>query len=191
MSESKKLLIGFGVVAVICCCAAGTAFLAMREFGRKMDNFASGEPTAVARIRENIAAFEIPPGYSPIAMSFLGYDVVSLTPDRSGPGMMIMLMQYSSFAAGSAEQMEEQLRQAAERQVGRPGASMQVVEVRQEVIRGETVEVTVSEGTFEGLIMRQWTAIFSGNQGPTILMVQAPLEAWDEDLLEKFITSIR
>ena len=191
MSESKKLLIGFGVVVVICCCAAGLAYFALMQFGRKMENVVNGDPATIAQIQENIAEFDIPPGYTPIAMSFLGYDMVSLTPADPNGGMTIMLMQYSGFISGSPEQMEGQLRQAAEQQSGQPGTSMQVVEIREETIRGKLVTVTVSEGGFQGFTMRQWTTLFDGNNGPTILMVQGAVETWDEGLIKDFIASIR
>lgn len=190
MTESKKLLIGFGVVAVICCCAAGLTYFTFREFGRKMETLVDADPASVARTRENIAEFEIPPGYTPVAMSFFGYDMVSLTPENSGRGMTIMLMQYSGLARGNPEQMKQQLRQAAEQRAGRPGSSMQVVEVREETIRGEPATVTISEGGFQGFTMREWTTLFEGNSGPTILMVQGPVEFWDEQLLQDFIRSI-
>jgi len=191
VSESKKLLIGFGVVVVICCCAAGMTYFVFRQFGRKMENFVTANPTSVAQSREDIAEFDIPPGYSPMAMSFLGYDMISLTSEDPNSSMAIMLMQYSGFMSGSPEQMEQQLRQAVEQQSGQPGTSMHVVDIHEDTIRGKPVTVTVSEGGFQGFTMRQWSTLFDGNNGPTILMIQGAVETWDEELLKDFIASIR
>ena len=78
MNESKKLLIGFGVVLAVCACTAGVAFFAFREFGKRVGNAFSGDPTSVARIQAEIAQFEIPPGYETVAINMFNYDMVTL-----------------------------------------------------------------------------------------------------------------
>ncbi len=190
MKESKKLMIGFGIVGVLCLCAAGIAYFAFRQVGERVSNFIEGDPTSIAKSQDEIAKFDIPPGYRPMAMSFLNYSMVSLFPEGDSSGMTIMMIQYTGMTAASQEQMEEQLRQTAEQQSGQPGVSMRVVDTYEEVIRGETVTVTVSEGSYESFVMRQWMAIFKGNKGPTILMIQGPTSQWDDQLVEDFIRSI-
>jgi len=192
MSESKKLLIGFAVVGVICVCIAGISFLGFRSFGKGIENAVSGEPTSVAKAQEKIAEFDIPPGYEPLAMSMFVYDMVYLTPaEDSGTDPMIMLMQYSKFSSGDPEQMAEQLRQAAEQQTGQSGLSMETVDTFEEIIRDQTVTVTVSEANYQGFTMRQWVTIFQGNNGPVILMIQGTAETWDDQLVDDFVKSIK
>jgi len=191
MSESKKLLIGFAIVGMICMCIAGVTFLGFRTLGNRFEDMANGEPTSVARAQEKIAEFDIPPGYEPMAMSMFVYDMIYLTPSDSEYDPMIMLMQFSRATAGDPEQMAEQLRQAAEQQTDQPGLSMEMVDSFEEVIRGQTVTVTVSEASYQGFTMRQWVTIFQGNKGPVILMIQGIAETWDEQLVDDFIKSIR
>ena len=191
MSESKKLLIGFAIVGVICICIAGVTFFGFRILGSRFEDMANGEPTSVARAQEKIAEFDIPPGYEPMAMSMFVYDMIYLTPADSEYDPMIMLMQFSRATAGDPEQMAEQLRQAAEQQTDQPGLSMEMVDSFEEVIRGQTVTVTVSEASYQGFTMRQWVTIFQGNKGPVILMIQGIAETWDEQLVDDFIKSIR
>ena len=191
MSESKKLLIGFAVVGVICVCIAGISFLGLRTLGNRFEDMTNGEPTSVARAQEKIAEFDIPPGYEPMALSMFVYDMISLTPIDSENDPMIMLMQFNKSTSGDPEQMEKQLKQAAKQQSGRPGMSMQVVDTFEEVIRGETVTVTVSEANYQGFIMRQWMTVFQGNKGPVILMIQGPTRTWDDQLVDDFIKSIK
>lgn len=100
-------------------------------------------------------------------------------------------MQYSKFSSGDSEQVAEQLKQAAEQQSGRPGMSMKVVDTFEDVIRGQTVTVTVSEANYQDFIMRQWVTIFQGNNGPVILMIQGPASTWDDQLIDDFIKSIK
>ena len=190
MSESRKLLIGFGIVALLCLCAVGTAYFAFRQVEKQVGQAFNTDPTSIARVRQNIAEFEIPPGYRPLTISMFNYDMVNLVPETSSSGMSILMMQYTGLASRNREQMEEQLRRSAQQQSGRPGVPMQLVETRAVSIRGETVTVTISEGNYQGFIMRQWTTVFQGNKGPTILMIQGPVDAWDDQVLDDFLKSI-
>jgi len=155
-----------------------------------MKDVVNGDPTNIAQVQAEIAKFTIPPGYKPFAINMFNYNMVTLTPVSSKSGMMIMLMQYRGLVSGNSEQMEEQLRQAVERQSNQSGTSMQVVDMHEEIIRKQTVTVTISEGQYQTFTMRQWSAVFKGNNGPTILMVQGAVETWNKQLLEDFIKSI-
>lgn len=190
MSEGKKLLIGFAVVGGICSCMAIVAFFGLRQFGQQVDNMVSGDPTAVAQAQEKIADFDMPPGYQSMAMSMFIYDMITLTPSNSN-NPMILLMQYNGVMSGNQEQIEQQLREAAEQQNPQPGMSMQVVNTFDIVIRNETTTVTVSEGRNSGIVFRQWITVFEGNSGPVIFMAQGDSEGWDEKLLMDFLASIR
>ena len=190
MKESKKILIGLAVVGTICLCMVGIGFFGLREFGKRVENMASGDPTAVAQMREKIADFDVPPGYRVTGMPLVVYDMIMLMPDQSS-GPIITLMQYSNVTNMNREELEQGLRQAAEQQSQKPGTSMQVVDSFETTVRGETVTVTVSEGSNQGLVMRQWITIFEGNNGPVIFMAQGIADYWDDQLLKDFLSSIR
>jgi hypothetical protein len=190
MSEGKKILIGIGVIAALCVCVMGVTYFTFAQLGKKMANIANAEPTSIARVQERVAKFDIPAGYHPLAMSFMGYDSITLIPETATSGMTITLMQYGGVMAGNDEQVREQLKQAMEQQNGVQGTSSTVVETREETIRGETVTVTVSETSLQGMTMRQWMTVFEGNGGLTMLMIQGPAALWDDQLVEDFIASI-
>ncbi len=190
MKESKKILIGLAVVGSICLCMVAVGFFGLREFGKRVGSMASGDPTAVAQMQDKIADFDVPPGYRATGMPLVIYDAVMLMPEQSS-GPMIMLMQYSRVTNANREEIEQGLRQAAEQQSQQPGTSMQVVDSFETVVRGDTVTVTVSEGSSQGLVMRQWITIFDGNNGPVIFMAQGIAEYWDDQLLKDFLSSIR
>ncbi len=185
MNESKKLLIGFAIVGMLCCVVSVVTLLLFREVGNRAERMFNGEPTTVAEIRERMVDFETPSGYETTTMSMLIYDMVILEPVGLD-GSMIMLMQYNSIMSASPAQMEQQLRQSAQQQGNQAGAPMHYVETIEREIRGETVEITLSEGSG----MRQWLAVFEGKKGMTLLMVQGPVESWDDELLDDFIASI-
>jgi len=184
-------LIGFVIVGLICCCITGAAFLVFRNFGRNIENMVNGDPTQLAKAQEKIVGFDVPPGYTPMAMSMFIYDMVYLMPAEVDDGTMIMLMQFNGPTSGTPEQVEEQFRQVAEQQNDQPGISLSVVDSFEEVIREQTVTVTVSEGNYQGIVMRQWMTFFQGNNGVVYLMIQGPVDSWDEELVDDFIKSIR
>ncbi len=191
MKESKKLLIGFGIVGVLCLCAAGVSFFAFREFSKRMENIISTDPASVEQVKQNIADFDTPEGYAPTVMSFLVYDMIDLRSEDYANRTNIIMLQSNTFLSGNSEQVKAQLRQAMERQNNNPGMSMKLVDTYHEVIRGETVNVTISEGSTQNITMRQLLTIFTGNRGLVILMIQGPVEDWDDQFAEDFIASIR
>ncbi len=189
MSESKKMLIGFSVIAMICICVMGVTYFSFRRMGEKMETIANGDPATVAKVQKRIANFDVPEGYKPVGMSFLGYDMINLIPEHSSSSATITMIQYNGLISDQA-QMEQQLHQMAEQQSGMPGGSSTVVETYEETIRGETVEVTVTETSFEGVTIRQWMTLFEGNKGPTLLMIQDTVGSWDDQFVDDFIASI-
>ncbi len=192
MSESKKLLIGFAIIGVLCLCVAVAGVVSFREFGNRAKKLVSGDPTSVAQVQDNIAEFDIPSGYKASAMNMFVYDIIMLTPDSTSKrAPTIMLMQYNGIISGNSAQVEQQLRQAAEQQSGQSGTPMQIVDSFDKEIRGETVTVTVSEGKYESITTRQWMTVFKGNRGPTILMIQGIVKYWDDQIIEDFIESIK
>lgn len=186
-NKNRTVWIIVGVVSVLCIIACAVTFLVLGKMGSDMFNF---NPTDVQAVSDEIAQYDMPPGYKPVmSMSFPSmYDMVALANDS---GTMIMLMQFTGNMGLSEEQMQEQMRQSFEQQSGQGGVQMQVVETREDTIRGQKVTITVSEGTNQGVTMRQWMTVFAGNGGPTVLMIQGSASNWDDDLITNFIHSIR
>jgi hypothetical protein len=84
------------------------------------------------------------------------------------------------------------MRRSFEQQSGRRGLDMHVVEVRRMVIRGQEVDVLISEGTDEsGFVLRQWMSVFPARSGTGMVMIQGLDEFWDEAVAEGFLKSIR
>jgi len=189
-NKSKTVWIVVGVIAGLCLIACVIGFFVFRQVGSKM---IKTNPADVATVSDKIAEYDMPPGFEAKAsMSLFVYDMVVLAPTQPGANsMMIIMMQFSSGANMSREEMQQQMQQAYQQQGGAGGVQMQVVETREETIRSETVTVTISEGTTEGVTLRQWMTVFRGNGGPTVLMIQGATSDWDEELVTNFIHSIR
>ena len=192
-NKNRNIWIAVAVVGVLCLVACGVAFLVFRQVGTKVTEAIKTDPSDVSAVSDKIAQYDLPPGYeAQMSMSLFVYDLVVIGSSQTGSSsMMIMLMQFNNGAGLDQAQMEEQMRQAFEQQGGQPGMQMKVVETREEIIRGEQVIVTISEGASQGITLRQWITVFKGNGGPTMLMIQGTTSDWDEELILNFIHSIR
>lgn len=192
-NKSRNIWIAVGVVGALCLAACVVAYFLIRQVGTQFGEAFKTDPADIAVVSDKIAQYDLPSGYkAQVAMSIMMYDMVIIGPSSPGSNsMMIMLMQFNGDVGMTQEQMQEQVRQSFEQQSGQRGAPMTVVETRQETIRGEQVTVTVSEGTAEGVTMRQWMTIFQGNGGLTVLMIQGSTSDWDEEAVINFIHSIR
>ncbi|HCR71910.1 MAG TPA: hypothetical protein DIW23_10740 [Anaerolineae bacterium] len=186
--NTKRIIITIGIILILCCFVTLMASVVIYGLSKEVDKRINVGPQDAQQVRENIATFDLPPDYELAAgMSIFFYDMVSLLPEKNGYLPSIMLVQYSGFTVGDNEKMEEELRNAAQQQGGQPGISVPIVGEFETVIRGEVTTVTVSEDTK----MRQWTAVFEGNLGPTLFMAQGHISGWDEQLLMDFLASIR
>jgi hypothetical protein len=192
-NKNRNIWIAVGVVGGLCLIACVIAFFVVRQVGTKVGEAIKTDPADVSAVSDKIAQYDMPPGYkTQMSMSLFVYDMVMIGPSQTGSSsMIIMLMQFNNGAGLDQAQMEEQMRQAFQQQGGQPGAQMKVVETREETIRGEQVAVTISEGTSQGISLRQWMAVFKGNGGPTVLMIQGTISDWDDELVADFIKSIR
>ncbi len=194
-NKNKWIWIGLGAALLFCCCAVLAAILVFRQAGKTIQDGMKTDPESAAQAAHKIADYDLPPGYQEqMSMDILFYSFVIIAPDtdaQTTTSPIIMLAQFSQ-AGMDRQQMEQQLRQAFEQQSGRRGADMQVVEVKNMVIRGEEVEVTIFEGTdANGYVMRQLVTSFPGKDGTAMLMVMGSPSAWDDNLIDDFIKSIR
>lgn len=192
-NKSRNIWIAVGVVGALCLVACVVAYFVIRQVGTQVGEAIKTDPAEVAAVSDKIAQYNLPPGYkAQMSMSILMYDMVVIAPSQSGSNsMMIMLMQFNGDVGMSQEQMQEQVRQSFEQQSGQGGAPMTVVETRQDTIRGEQVTISISEGESAGVKMRQLMTVFTGDGGPTVLMIQGAVSDWDEQLILNFIHSIR
>lgn len=194
-NKNKWIWIGLGAALLFCCCAVLAAYLVFRQAGQTLQDGMKTDPESAAQAAHKIADYDLPPGYQEqMSMDILFYSFVIIAPDtdtQPTTSPLIMLAQFSQTGM-DREQMEQQLRQAFEQQSGQRGADMQVVEVKNMVIRGEEVEVTIFEGTdTNGYVMRQLITSFPGKDGTAMLMIMGSPSIWDDDLIDDFIESIR
>jgi hypothetical protein len=193
-NKNKWIWIGLGAALSFCLCSALVGYLVFRRIGQQVQEGLKTDPESAARAGHAIADYELPPGYQEQgSMDILFYSFVIIAPEGAGLSNdpMIMLAQFTQPGM-DRKQMEQQMRQSFEQQMGQGGANMQVVEVKKMVIRGEEVEVTIFEGSDQnGNVVRQLITTFPGKDGTAMLMIMGPAQAWDQNLIDDFIESLR
>jgi hypothetical protein len=191
VSNTRKWLIGIGIVGILCVIACGVMFLLLRQAGSQIAQSIKTDPTGVAQVSARIADFDLPPNYVQAAgASILIYDFVMYEPADHIPGMTIMLMQFKTGTAYSTQQMQ----QALERQSGQSSGTMKVVSSYKTTIRGQPSTVVIEESTSNyqaGFVLRQLETTFQGKGGTVMLMMTGETDTWDQSLADKFIASIR
>jgi hypothetical protein len=193
MNRNLKIaLIILAVVLILCLCLCAGGLIVFRLLGRSMGNMVSMVPTQAAQVGSQIAEFEAPPGFEEGSIEFLGFQVVFLHGSGSQANTTIIMMQFPQSMAFSEEQMRQQMETFANQQAGPMGLNLSVTGEAEAQVKGETVTFTVLEGQSDnGMAYRQWTGVFAGRGGPTFLTVTAPVDEWDQTLLDNFLASIQ
>lgn len=193
MNRNLKIaLIILAVVLVLCLCLCAGGWLVLRILGETVGNTVTTDPTQAAQVAGEIATFEAPPGFEQGSLEFFGFQAVFLQGSGSQADMTIFMMQLPPAMALSPEQMRQQMETFANQQVAPLGLDLNLVGETEAQIRGETVTISILEGTSNsGSQYRQWAGIFEGRGGPTFLTITAPLGDWDQALIDDFLASIQ
>ena len=191
MTKNQKIMIGVGAAVLFCLCACGVAYFAFRSLGQQLGH--AGDPAYVSNVADKIAKYDIPPGYSEQMAIDLGlYRTVSLVATEDSTKPMIMLMGYNQSMGVDNQQMQEQLQRSFEQQTGTPGMTWTTVDERKMTIRGQDVNVIIREGQINGgFTLRQLVAVFEGENGTVLIMIQGEAAGWDDDLINEFLASIQ
>lgn len=193
MSRNMKIvLIVIAAITGICCLllAVAAAFVP-----RMMSSFAENafveDPEAAAEVGESIVDYQLPPGYQEeMAMNIVGTRMVVIAPTNR-TGVVIMLMQLPGIAQLDPGQMQQQMEEAFSQQTGEQNFSMQTVATEEVTINGQATTLTRREGTNEqGEQFRQVTIPFQGKSGAAMMMIMGEPGAWDEEAVDRFITSM-
>lgn len=183
--NTKIALVVVGSLSLICVLACvGVALLGGRIAGQVFTT----DPQQARDIGRQIADYTPPPGYTEqMSMNVLTAKWVIIGPAGRN-GVIFMLMQALGMRR---EQIELQMRQAVQAQLG-TGGSLTLVDTRNVIIKGRPVDMTYYEGaTRGGARMRQAFAEFDAKRGTALLMVAGEASAWSQAVVDQFIASIK
>ncbi|MBI5878642.1 MAG: hypothetical protein HZB53_13415 [Chloroflexi bacterium] len=188
MSRNAKIaLVVVGCLSLMCVLLCAAALLVG---GRAAGQVFSTDPEQAREVGRQIADYTAPPGYAErMSMNVLASKWVMIGPAAGHSGLIFMLMQASGMRR---EQMEAQMRQSLQAQLGTGGDPQTLVETRNVLIKGKPVALSIYEGSARGgNRLRQAFAGFDGKSGATLLMVTGVMDEWDDAVVEQFIASIK
>jgi hypothetical protein len=193
---TKIILIVVGSVIVLCACATVTVFATglwtFRTVTKIADQTVSENPQEVVRVGAEIADYEIPEGFgSPVSFHIGDMTMIRY---RTQDEMSYILL--AQFPEGTSINLEEILR-LMEEGTNDPNnvwytADTKIVEQRPVTICGQETTLNVSEGiNIDRRDYRYATAKFEGRGGPALVMVATPVDIWDSEMVDDFISSIQ
>ncbi len=193
---SRELKIALGVVGglvAVCCLIFGILALVMPRMTEQfMETAFTEDSEQAADVAKSILDYDLPDGYlEESAMDFAGMKMVMIVANDE-PGMAFMLMQFSAAMQMNEADMQRQMEESFSRQMGQGGIQMQVVDTDEVVINGETVELTIMEGSGStGEAARQVMGVFPANDGsPAMIMIVGLATEWDTDAYNHFFNSV-
>jgi hypothetical protein len=194
--STKTILAIIGSVLFVCACmTAGTFATGLWSFGKLVrwaDQSVSEDPQTAVRVGSEIADFDIPDGFgSPYSIHFEAVTIVAYK--SVSEKSHILLAQFPEGTSINAEQMLKEIEQGS----GDPNSiwyntKTELTEQKPVIIRGQECTLNISEGTSsDGIEFGMATAKFDGKSGPALVLVAGPLDEWDDEMVEEFISSIQ
>jgi hypothetical protein len=189
MSRTTKIvLVVASTLLASCCMLAVAAVLLLPRF---FSNAISEDPQRIRQIASQIVDYTLPSGYAEqFGLDFFTSQAVIIgRPDRRG--LTITLMQFTT-AGTNREQMEQQMRRVLQNQFQRDTGALTPVGTEKATIKGQPIELTISEGSGpRGDAVRQITGFFGGKNGTVMLMAYGNTVEWNKTLLDNFFESLR
>jgi len=192
MSKNTKIILGVLIGIVILCIIVGViGVVALGYAGNKLAEAVHTDPAKVQEIASSVAEFDLPAGFeAPFAMDLAGYTFLGYT--GSDEQSHIFFLKIPANASASQEELDQIAKQAMQQQGNSNNAEMTVVGEQQVTIRGQQVNMTVSEGTSSnGHTYRQQAGFFKGKGGLTYIAIEMPTATWDQNKVDAFLASIQ
>lgn len=194
---TKTILIIVGSLVVLCGCVVaallGTGVWSFNKLVQFAENNTTEAPQKVTQMASEIADFDVPEGFEPkYGMKISTFSLVQYSTRNQDTHLFL-----TQFPAGTSIQPDQMMRDirdgAKDPNNSWYNVDMTLVEQKPIVIRGQETTLSISEGkNDQGVLYRMANATFQGKgEGPSLLMVVAPADQWNAQMLEDFIASIR
>jgi len=136
---------------------------------------------------EEIAAFDLPAGFSPeFSASLDDYTLVSYTPGDGHSHLYLVQSQDATDADKLAQVVKDIIPGERDAQT-----RMTIIETRPVTVDGQGATLVVSEGSSgEGQLYRQALVAFEGRGGPALLVFSTPITDWDPETVDALISSL-
>ena len=193
---TKTVLIVIGSLLVLCVCGSATLFATgLWTFSRvanAVEQSVDVKPEEAVRVGGEIADYEVPEGFgSPVSFHMGDMTMIRY---RTQDDMSYILL--AQFPEGTSINVEEMLRRMEEGTSDPDNVwystDTKIIEQKAVTIRGQETTLNISEGiNLDRHDYRYATAKFEGRSGPALVIVATPVEIWNMELVEDFISTIQ
>ena len=193
---TKIVLIIIGSILVICACTSialfATGLWTFTRVANVVEQSVDVSTDEAVRVGAEIADYEVPEGFgSPISFHMGDMTIIRYT--TQDEMSHIFLAQYPE---GTSINVEDMLR-LMEEGSGDPdnvwySTETKIIEQEPVTIRDHETTLNVSEGiNLDRYDYRYATAKFEGRGGPALVMVATPIDEWNMEMVESFISTIQ
>ena len=159
--------------------------------------FVGDNPESAKKIASSLLDYTLPAGYIEQGGRDLGViKMVLITPEGLPPQFhlrhVILLTTYSKALGLSEDQFRQELRLAMLRSVNEV-TTMEYIRDVTTTIRGEelTLKVYESFGEYDTPTRMMFSSAFPGKSGDVILGFAGPIGSWNQEIVNRFIESIK
>ena len=197
---TKTILIVIGSLLLLCLCTTATliatGYITFRQIGKAQEGvyeeIFSVDSESAIRVGSEIADYEIPEGFGSPEGIHIG-DITLITYKSQDEKSHLILAQFPKGTSINIDEMYRLILAGA----GDPNnilftLELTPVEQKQVSIRGEETTLNISDGvSSEDGTYRIAAATFEGKGGPSLVVIGYPLDDWDIENVESFISSIQ
>lgn len=192
----KIILIIVGSLILLCACISTiimvTGLASFRSVTSWTDNYNPVNDEVAVRVGEEIASFEVPEGFgNPYSIHVMDYSLLGYS-SESGRFHLFL----AQFPNGTSIDLTKMLKLVAESSNDSNtiwfNTETMVVSKETVTIRGELTTLIISEGTsVDGIPFRTAAAEFQAHNGPALVMAAAPIDEWDMQVVEEFVSTLQ
>jgi hypothetical protein len=191
MNRTFKIFLGLAAgILVFCLILTVAGLLLFRSAGKALTETFQTDVATTSQIATKIADFELPAGYgNEVTAQLAGYSLIGYT--GADAHSHIYLVQADSSTGLTMEEIQRHIRQTSDAEEDQM-VDVKIVDTVQATIRGQEVNVVISEGpNHDGDVFRQVSGLFEGRGGPAVVIVSGLAATWNQALVDEFIASIR
>ncbi len=199
MNKNSKIILGSLGGTLLLCVGLVAAFFGFAEWQnrRNLANMHVKDPTAIAQIADTMADYDLPSQYEEALVTrFSSTNVLYIFAREDTPNYLsyprITLVQFPPDKYASAQAAREKMRQVGPQtdiENGRITSMEEVITTIREQKVSLTIYHWVDDAGNEHRSLA--SAIFTGKQGFLQLLIEGPVQGWDEEMIDAFIQSIR
>jgi hypothetical protein len=184
---NRNAKIGISVIVAIILLGICTCVGAALYLGKRMVQSFITNPDEIAKMRQEIAEYDVPEGYKEYGMQMFGFQALMLSNYERSPENLVIVKFPTSMEMSQAE-IDQAMQQVIQQY---QNTVWKVVETQPVTIMDQTITMTILEGGEDPDRVRRMQCGWQGQNGMIALQIYGRVESWDQAVVDTFLASIR